>query len=791
MNIKLKLINIALTALAIPFAMSAAEQGLVATAPNGNTVTVTAITPYIFKVTNAPAGYIPPVSKATVLNADTDIKCEYAEDCGVQSIRFTDALAASVDKRDGKLTISGKNFTLTDDGIRRQDNGFNSLVLKTGDGGTWLGAGERGHAMTLNGDTLTMYNRANYGYGAGDPRNSQMNISMPLLVSSKGYALLFDDHAAATLIAGNPVEYITENPSPVSYYVVDGSGSLSTTVSRLTSLTGRQELPPIWALGYITSKYGYHNNNEMLGALDSLKREGYPVDGVVLDLYWYGREQDMGRLGWDEFQWPGHRATLSKAKDIYGVNTVLISQPFVLRNGRGVDNFNELRDSGLLLKDKDGKMQDVEIWVGEGGMFDVSNPETRRWLADRYRSLTDEGVDGWWGDLGEPERHPESAVHANGLPARLYHNQYGNDWSSILFNLYDSIYPQRRVFTLMRGGTTGLQRYGVFPWSSDVSRSWEGMQAQIPVMIHSGVSGLGYMSHDVGGFAVDPEHPSDAEMYLRWMQLGVYSPVLRTHAQYMAEPYHYPDYSDALLKLVKERYRLLPYIYTAAYENASAGLPIVRPVWFYDNNVERLAEVDDEYLFGSSLLVAPVMKPGVRSRKVVFPSGEWIDIYDASKIYKGGSEYMVDAPLHRIPVFVRAGAFIPIAEYAMDNTSDYRTGVYTVEYYPVDGVSSAGLLYDDDDPWVRHAVDEKSRVIEFSGESTAREIVIDARVSSECNDAVGADRLDFVIKGVTAEPETVYVDGVDVPYDYDADIKSLRLSTRLYPCKILNIKIVK
>lgn len=135
--------------------------------------------------------------------------------------------------------------------------------------------------------------------------------------------------------------------------------------------------------------------------------------------------------------------------------------------------------------------------------------------------------------------------------------------------------------TMMRGGTTGLQSYSVFPWSTDVSRSWGGLAPQITIMLNSGLSGLGYMSHDVGGFAIDPAAPYDPELYVRWLQLGTFSPVLRTHSQSTAEPYCYPDQQDIILPLIKERYRWLPYNYTLAYENASQGLPLVRPLNFY------------------------------------------------------------------------------------------------------------------------------------------------------------------------------------------------------------------
>ena len=218
-----------------------------------------------------------------------------------------------------------------------------------------------------------MYNRQNYGYTAGDPRIRQMNITMPLFISSNGYSVVFDDFAAAKMVMSNPIVYTSESRSPISYYFINGAGTLADATRQLSSLTGRQDLPPFWSLGYITSKYGYRTQDETVGVVDTLKRAGYPVDGIVLDLYWYGKEQDMGRLAWDPVQWPDHKKDACRPEK-EGVNTVIISQPYILRNSNGLANYNELAAKGLLLKDSTGNPQEVTIWVGEGGMFDMANP---------------------------------------------------------------------------------------------------------------------------------------------------------------------------------------------------------------------------------------------------------------------------------------------------------------------------------------------------------------------------------------------------------------------------------
>lgn len=466
-----------------------------------------------------------------------------------------------------------------------------------------------------------MFNRQNYGYTDTDERINQMNITIPYFASSKGYGILVDDYNKADLVLGNTIEYSSETPKPLTYYFINGEGTLEGATRNYTLLTGRQEMPPFWAMGYITSKYGYHTENETLGAIDSLKNNGYPVDGIVLDLYWYGTETDMGKLQWDDKQFPHHREMLDKLH-AQGVKLVPISQPYINKKG-AIDNYNMLKENGMLTRNAEGETHDVTIWVGESGMFDVSNPETRKWMWNRYKQLTDDGgIDGWWGDLGEPEVHPLTIMHASGETASQYHNIYGNEWSRIIYEGWKEAYPDRRPLLLMRGGTAGLQRYSVFPWSTDVSRSWGGLTPQINIMLNSGLSGLGYMSSDLGGFAVDRENPYIPELYVRWVEMGAFTPTFRTHAQFKPEPYHYPQYKRELLKIVKGRYEWLPYNYTLAYENASAGLPLARPLNFStDGTDNKYADVQDEYLWGADVLVAPVLAKGVRSRSVLFPEG--------------------------------------------------------------------------------------------------------------------------------------------------------------------------
>ena len=726
---------------------------------NGRSVTIEFVNDNIVRVTNALPG--------------EDLKSRYSiSSLTPSSIAPTvtmtrrgpvyataEGMTVSVSRSDGAVCINaGPNRSISDNGSRPCHGNQRSMLMSTMGTCEFYGAGERGYSFNLAGDTLVMYNKQNYGYTASEPRIRQMNITMPLFLSSNGYAVAFDDHAAATMIMGNPIKYTTESTAPISYYFINGAGSLEGTVRELSALTGRQEMPPFWALGYITSKYGYRTESETRGVIDTLKTKGYPVDGIVLDLYWYGKEQDMGRLDWDKEQWPTHRRMLSDLKK-KGVNTIIISQPYVLRNGRGLDNYNTLARRGMLVTDSLGRPHDVTIWVGDGGMFDVSNPETRDWLAERYHQLTEEGVGGWWGDLGEPEVHPETGHHANGMTTRQYHNRYGNDWSSIIYDMFKREYPDRRLMTMMRGGTTGLQRYSVFPWSTDVSRSWGGMRPQINIMLNSGLSGMGYMSHDVGGFAIDPSNPTDPELYVRWLQLGAFSPILRTHAQSDAEPYKYPTHEAVIKELIRERYRWLPYNYTLAWENASMGLPLVRPLNFHTPSAPAPSGRQDEYLWGRDVLVAPVMQQGATERTITFPEGTWIDMADPTRRYTASDTISYPAPLGTLPLFVRAGAFIPMADYRMENTGDYRADRYLVKYYPIEGTASSYTLFEDDRTSTTSLAQGAYTLITFKGNDTAGNMTIDLSAEGSYPGMPSRRSFTFDIVGQTSAPSAVTFNG--------------------------------
>ena len=532
------------------------------------------------------------------------------------------------------------------------------------------GTGARAIPTNRRGQWLPLYNAAHYAYQNGDP---QLNTTLPVVLSSRGYGLFVDNYTAGYFDLGktetNELRYGGEELGQLAYYVIAGPG-YERILSRYTALTGRQPLPPRWALGLIQSRFGYKSQRETLGVARKMRAAGFPLDALVLDLYWFGSIKDQGNLAWKRDSFPDPPAMMRQLQDD-GVQTILISEPYVMRGSKN-DDF--VRRNGLVGTDSAGRPFTVaSFWAGPASLLDMFRPVTDGWLWASYKARLDEGAAGFWSDLGEPENHPTEIRHRLGYTRRV-HNAYGMAWAQIYAKHYAAEYPRRRLFNLARSGWAGMQRLSVFPWSGDVQRSWSGFQAQVPIMLGMALSGVGYMHSDAGGFCVGPQ---DNELYTRWLQHSALSPILRPHGEGVPpEPYFYPDpYRTAVRAAARERYRLLPYLYSLAYLNTTTGAPLVRPL-FWDEPVTRNSKLetrnseDDAYFLGPALLVAPVLQPGLRRRNLTLPAGRWYDYRTGALVSARGAETIgLAAPLAQTPLLVRANAIVPTTRRLLTSTA--------------------------------------------------------------------------------------------------------------------------
>ena len=701
--------------------------------------------------------------------------------------------------------------------------GGTAVRFRLAPGERLYGTGSRALPLDRRGYRLELYNQAHYGSQNHEPN---LGITQPTVLSSRGYMLFFDNHAAGYLDLGktdkNVLEYGGENLTSLSYFVITGRDQAEI-LDRYTALTGRQPLPPRWALGLIQSRFGYKTEVEMQQVTSRMRRENFPLDALVLDLYWFGGTKRQGDFTWAAPNFPDPAGMMSRLNQ-QGVKTILITEPYVMRTSR---NDSLVRTQGLIGTTAAGRPFTVaSFWAGPASIVDVFKPSARSWLWGNYKRLHDQGVAGWWSDLGEPENHPEAMQHVAG-PARAVHNAYGQVWAGILRDNYAKEYPEERVFNLARSGWAGLQRNSVFPWSGDINRSWSGYQAQIPVMLGMGQGGVGYMHSDAGGFCVGGIDP---ELYTRWLQMASLCPILRPHGEGVPpEPYYYPNpYKSAVREAVQLRYRLLPYLYTLAWQNTTTGAPLVRSMDFdvpyqhrhtvaftppiktrhsewatssedlWDeqkavsladsatviNNtflwttelwspvldglpagpehILSLANLNDQYLIGPNLLVAPVLNPSQRRRNVVLPRGNWIDFY-TNQTYAGGGTVGVPAPLAHTPLLVRAGALLPMTAYR-PSTTLYRPDTLQVRYYPDPQTpESAFTLYEDDGQSAQALAKNQFDLLALSGHYTPAQTTVALHAKGSHYPGQPAQRtVQLLVQRVAAAPTAVLLDGQPV-----------------------------
>lgn len=668
----------------------------------------------------------------SVCAAPESVSMQLAEDTEENLVFHIGELYVTLDKSNCTLTFAEGNtgnVRLQEKGGIDNTKGNGKITFRGMGDAAFYGGGYNGNYTNQNGRTLVMNNFQTGGWSAADPRGSSHNICVPFIVSTDGYGLLFDDHyqnATITPSASNGTVYRTGSITPVAYYYV-GGGDMESVMENYTFLTGRQQMPPYWALGYHTSRYGYKSLQEGKDAIDGIRNMGVPVDGVVFDLYWQGQESELGRLDWannDAFR--DGPAWVKKMKDEMHVHTTVITEPFFTV---GSTNYPTLQANGYLA---DEDVNDMQWLSNKVGLIDVTNPDAMAWMADFYEARTAEGVDGHWMDLGEPERHDNDGgtTHKGGTFEQV-HNEFGNIWVEGAYSRLIEKFPGQRPFIMPRAGTSGIQRFSTFPWTGDIEHSWSGLEAQVPALVSASMSGIGYLGSDVGGFT--NSNNNDKDLYLRWIQFATFAPMMRTHAYagggLLPEPYHavYSDYAEDIARFINLRYQYLPYTYTLAWENWSKGTPLARPVNMYDSNPDKLADVTDEYLWGRDLLIAPVLS-ATNSRKVLFPEGKWIDMNnpEESLVYEG--EHTVSADIKTLPWFGRLGSIIPrFTQSRFTSTAEIAHDAYTLDVLVDENETyETGTLFEDDytTPSVNSAYAKRHMLTSFVSKATDRDITI-------------------------------------------------------------------
>jgi len=495
----------------------------------------------------------------------------------------------------------------------------------------------------------------------------------------------------------------------VDYYVVAG-GNADEVIAGYRELTGKAVMLPKWAYGFWQSRERYKSQDELLGVLDEYRRRKLPIDNIVLD-WSYWPEDAWGSHDFDPTHFPDPDGMVKHIHDQHAQVMISVWPKFYPTTA----NYKELDAAGFMYQ------RNVEVgeldWIGKGYKNSFYDPYAAKAQQIYWRQINEKlnskGFDAWWMDADEPDVH--SNLDIGERKARTTPTALGP--STEFFNSYPLPHTQgvyegdraadgQRVFILSRKGYAGTQRNAVAVWSGDIVSRWDDMLEQISAGVNTAMSGLPNWTFDIGGFSTekryseeDPAHlPEWRELNTRWFQFGAFVPLFRSHGQYPFReiwniaPEGTPYY-DSMVYYSRLRYTLLPYIYTLAADTWHHDGSIMRglPMDFPSDPAVR--DINDQYLFGPSLLVAPVTTFGATSRKVYLPAGTtWLDYYTGQRL-QGGQTIDAAAPLERIPLYVRAGAIIPTGPVQQYVDEQPDAPLTVVVYTGADGAFS---LYEDD-----------------------------------------------------------------------------------------------
>jgi oligosaccharide 4-alpha-D-glucosyltransferase len=686
-------------------------------------------------------------------------------------IRFeTPGIAVNVSRSPFQITYSykGNELVAEQNGYQLVDN-LESIDFQLQPGEALYGGGFRALGMNRRGHRLALYNKAQFGYGA---RVGQTSFTMPLVISSKHYMMHFDNSASGYL------DLDSRNENVLSYQTTQGRKTYQVVagetweelIGRYTELTGRQPLPPRWALGNFASRFGYHSEQEAREVVARFQAADIPLDAIIFDVYWFGRQMTgtMGNLTFESSAFPDPRKMIADFA-AQGIKTVLITEPFVLTTS---SRWNEALENQVITPDQTGAPYTYDFYFGHTGLIDIFNARAKPWFWGIYRNLHELGVRGVWGDLGEPEVHPAVLQHSAG-PQQLVHNIYGHEWARLVYEGYRRDYPNERPFILMRAGYSGSQRFGLIPWSGDVSRTWSGLQSQPEIALQMGMQGLAYMHSDLGGFAGSTV---DDELYTRWLQYGIFQPIFRPHAQEEIPPepvFRGENARLAARESIRLRYEMLPYNYTLAFDNSRTGMPLMRPLMYEEPAKQQLWDTSVSYLWGHDFLVTPILQAGTTAKQIYFPApSAWFDFYTGARHAGGTAEEIPVTPEH-IPVYVRAGAFIPLAP-VFRNTHEYSTKHIDLHYYHDSSVpASSGKLYDDDGETAGAYDKGEFEMLSFASQLHGTELTI--TLGSQVGRHYHARSRDYTlyVHNIDSRPRQVRVDRHPSDFVWDEDSRLL------------------
>ena len=565
----------------------------------------------------------------------------------------------------------------------------------------YYGLGDKTGPMNRRNRAFNMWNSDVFGWSEStDPMYKDIPFFMGLL-KGRAWGVFFDNTYRSSFDFGKESpDYFSfgADGGELNYYLFAGPAPRDV-VQQYTALVGRAPLPPLWSLGYQQSRYSYYPEARVREIASTLRKDRIPADVIYLDIDY---QQDNAPFTINRELFPHFEQMITDLRT-QGFRVVTITDLHIKKDpGHGYAPYDSGVRDDVFAKNPDGSTFVGVVWPGQSVFPDFTLTRVRDWWGTLYKDFVNMGVAGFWNDMNEPalferadKTMPLNVVSrlddGSALNQRAIHNVYGMENVRATYDGLRKLKDDERPFVLTRAAYSGAQRYAA-TWTGDNSSTWNHLSMSTPMLLSLGLCGFNIAGDDIGGFAGSPP----ADLLTRWFEVGALNPIYRDHTAKGTldqEPWvHGPQQEAIRRRYVELRYRLLPYIYTAVEESSRTGLPFMRPVFLDYPQAENFYGNNRDFLFGSDLFVAPVTTEMVDPEEVQLPPGDWYNFWTAQRL-SGKNKLVLQPALDELPLYVRAGAIIPVGP-VVQNTSEIPSGSLELRVYP--GDDCRGALYADD-----------------------------------------------------------------------------------------------
>jgi alpha-glucosidase len=562
----------------------------------------------------------------------------------------------------------------------------------------FYGFGEKTGYLDKRGEKMTMWNTD--VYAPHNPETDALYQSVPyfmVLRNGEAHGVYFDNTFKSSF------DFRTETDTysfgaeggQVDFYVMAGPGPKEV-LEQYTALTGRAPIPPKWAIGYHQSRYSYESEQEVRELAAIFKEKNIPLDAIYLDIHYM---DEYRVFTFDRDRFPDPEKLVRDLKE-QGIRLIPIVDPGV-KEDPDYSIYQEGIQGDHFCKYIEGNIYFGDVWPGNSAFPDFTDKKVREWWGEKHQYYSDLGIEGIWNDMNEPAVFNElktmdlKVMHRNdGQPKthRELHNVYGLLMGEATYNGMKKQLNGKRPFLLTRSGFAGVQKYAAV-WTGDNRSFWEHLQLSLPMVMNLGLSGIPFAGPDVGGFA----HDANGELLARWTQVGAFTPYFRNHSAIgtlRQEPWSFgKKYEEIIKKYIELRYQWLPQLYTLFAEAYRSGMPVMRPLMLEYPNDKNTQNLNDQFMIGDNVIVAPIMQPSVVHRVAYLPEGDWVD-YWTDEVFAGGKHHQVKAPLEVLPIFIKQGTAVSLSK--VRHSSEAADNKRYLHVYYKENSKTNFKMYDDD-----------------------------------------------------------------------------------------------